>query len=171
MPSNHRSALDNLTSDPLSSAHLSPAHANLDSFCIDFLQGFSRLVSPLQVHNPSVIIVGTHSDERFAKDGNGKIASAQLEELCRGLTARNPNASVRACSTGMPNDIMTLATQIQAAVNNLPIFGRKVPFSYVFFEQLLKDHANSLEQPVIPVQTLLRLGPPPSLSPILPNVD
>jgi len=114
-----------------------------------------------QVPNPIVIVVGTHKD-LLPKDVRPSVLVANI---LRSLSNGNKSLNVtRAYSLALSNqgkvDESELFETIHTAITaqNTDFVGRKIPFSYSFFELLLKDFAKTIEFPVINQRTLLRLG-------------
>ena len=109
-----------------------------------------------QVSHPTVILIGTRKDE-LPKDAK---PAAIMDGLVKKLLALDPKSSVYSLlmSAALEDDTPALLAQIQAAMAKFADFGKSVPASHIFFEQLLKDYAETLDYPLITQQTLLRLG-------------
>lgn len=109
-----------------------------------------------QVSHPTVILVGTRKDE-LPKDAK---PNAIMDGLVKKLLSLDPKSSVYSIlmNAAIEDDTHALLAQIQAAMAKFADFGRSVPAAHIFFEQLLKDYAETLDYPLITQQTLLRLG-------------
>lgn len=94
------------------------------------------------------------------KDGP-RSSQSSIESIARTLYDRAPHAHFFALSVSNSSaeaEISGLASLLQQAISSVPTYDRHVPFSYIFFEQLIKDYANSLDFPLVPKQAFLRLG-------------
>jgi len=114
-----------------------------------------------QVPNPLLYIVGTHKDQ-LPKESKPLLT---LGNIGRSISASNTikNASTTRIywidyASGSKSDEATLKDGIMNCAMSADIIGKKIPFAYVFFEELLKDYSKTIALPVINQRTLLRLG-------------
>lgn len=121
---------------------------------------FRTIIS--QVSSPSVVLVGTHMDDvpKTVRSTDAASPLARMEALAKRLLdmAKNAKVSYLAVSMSQSDEMERLVAHLQHALTELPDVGRQIPYSHVFFEQLIKEHAKTVTHPILNQQLIARLG-------------
>eukprot|EP01124_Arcella_intermedia_P029708 TRINITY_DN6356_c0_g1_i12.p1 TRINITY_DN6356_c0_g1~~TRINITY_DN6356_c0_g1_i12.p1 ORF type:complete len:1927 (+),score=345.99 TRINITY_DN6356_c0_g1_i12:34-5814(+) len=104
---------------------------------------------------PRVVVVGTHMDKY---DKNLGTLENRIKEK---LKKYGEISLILVNATQEDNNHMTqLRNELESAISNHPNLTLKMPYSYVYFEQLLQDYClyNKLEIPILTQKHLLHIG-------------